>query len=164
MTLLPTPMSTTPDLQLARIRGCILGGALGDAIGLFTEFFSSKISFKRYPPHPPSTLPHLVFTASSSDPLGTHTMFPDAHRTLFGSGSWTDDTDHSLLILLSFLRSFATSNPGTLDQWDFATRLRNWVDSGLRALDRLPLDVGMTISGVVRSASYLDDPVGAAKE
>lgn len=151
-------MSTSPELQLGRIRGCILGGALGDAIGLFTEFLTPERCSEIYHIYPPAVLP-----LAPSPPPETHKIFQDRHRAQFKCGGWTDDTDQSLLILLSFLRSFAISIPGTLDQRDFAVRLKNWTISGLRALDHLPVDVGMTVAGAVRAAGYLDDPVGTAR-
>lgn len=60
-----------------------------------------------------------------------------------GQASWTDDTDHAILILLSYLR-----NDGVLITDDFAARLRSWCEQGLRCLDRLPLGLGRTVGSV----------------
>lgn len=57
--------------------------------------------------------------------------------------SWTDDTDHAILILLSYLR-----NDGVFTTNDFAARLRSWCEQGLRCLDRLPLGLGRTVGSV----------------
>ncbi|CUA68316.1 hypothetical protein RSOLAG22IIIB_07844 [Rhizoctonia solani] len=77
---------------------------------------------------------------------------------MFEPSGWTDDTDHSILILLSFL-----ANSGTrLDPRDFALRLKFWVANGLRCLDRLPLGLGRTVGNVVRDSDFEKDPVGTA--
>ena len=60
-----------------------------------------------------------------------------------GQACWTDDTDHAILILLSYLR-----NDGVFITDDFAARLRSWCEQGLRCLDRLPLGLGRTVGSV----------------
>ncbi|KAM0343410.1 hypothetical protein ACHAPU_008591 [Fusarium lateritium] len=133
-----------------RIIGTIFGSALGDAIGLYTEFLSAELSAKAYPDR--------VFTL-----LPTEKATPfrrDHHRNFHRTGEWTDDTDHAVLILLSFLHS----NGEKLEPQDFASRLSIWVRMGLRALDTLPLGLGRTVGGIVRSKSYLDDPEGTARK
>jgi ADP-ribosylglycohydrolase len=57
--------------------------------------------------------------------------------------SWTDDTDHALLIVLSYLH-----HDGKLLPDDLAARLRTWAEQGLRCLDRLPLGLGRTVGRV----------------
>lgn len=42
--------------------------------------------------------------------------------------AWTDDTDHTLLMILSYLRT------GSLSQDDFAGRLHTWLVSQLRMM------------------------------
>lgn len=61
----------------------------------------------------------------------------------FDQASWTDDTDHALLVVLSYLR-----NEGEVLPEDFAGRLRSWCEQGLRCLDRLPLGLGRTVKSV----------------
>ncbi|WEW59728.1 hypothetical protein PRK78_005208 [Emydomyces testavorans] len=97
-----------------KIRGTIIGSALGDCIGLYTDKFEP--------------------------------------------GSWTDDTDHALLILLSYLHH----DGEVLSPNDLAERLRIWVDQGLRALDRPPLGLGKTVGSVVLDKEYLADPPATA--
>ncbi|KAF5677012.1 hypothetical protein FHETE_1914 [Fusarium heterosporum] len=133
-----------------RIIGTIFGSALGDAIGLYTEFLSAELSAKAYPDHVFNLLP-----AEKATPFRR-----DHHRNFHLPGEWTDDTDHAVLILLSFLHS----NGKKLDPQDFASRLSVWVRMGLRALDTLPLGLGRTVGGIVRSKSYLDDPEGTARK
>lgn len=140
-------------VTLSKIRGCIVGGALGDAIGLFTEFLSSEQSLAQYGPNP-------RFSLTNPPPPGFKTIFLDRHRAMFDESSWTDDTDQSLLILMSFLNSGGQN----IDSNDFARRLKHWVQSGFRPLDRLPLGLGRTVGSVVRSSGFLDDPKKLASE
>ncbi|KAL2810548.1 ADP-ribosylglycohydrolase-domain-containing protein [Aspergillus granulosus] len=129
---------------LNRLRGTIVGGALGDAIGLYTEFLSKDLAREAYPEG----------TFQLVEPV---TKFhADNHRFLTG---WTDDTDHALLIVLSYLH-----NNGQLDPVDFARRLQFWVEQGLRCLDRLPLGLGQTVGKVVCDKNFLIDPTATAYE
>jgi ADP-ribosylglycohydrolase len=52
--------------QHDRLRGCIVGGALGDAIGLFTEFFTAERSVEIYGQEPRFTLINDATTSGSS--------------------------------------------------------------------------------------------------
>ncbi|RGP61468.1 hypothetical protein FSPOR_9996 [Fusarium sporotrichioides] len=132
-----------------RIIGTIFGSALGDAIGLYTEFLSAEISSKAYP--------NRTFTLL---PVEKATPFRrDHHRNFHNRGEWTDDTDHAVLILLSYLHGDGKK----LDPQDFASRLSVWVRMGLRALDTLPLGLGRTVGGIVRNKSYLDNPEATAR-
>ncbi|KAJ7701236.1 ADP-ribosylglycohydrolase-domain-containing protein [Mycena rosella] len=74
----------------------------------------------------------------------------DTHR------SWTDDTDHTILMVLSYLRL------RELSPNDFAIRLHSWCTQGLRVLDRLPMGLGKTVGSVVFSPEYKSDPAGTA--
>jgi ADP-ribosylglycohydrolase len=73
-----------------RIIGTIFGSALGDAIGLYTEFLSAELSAKAYPDRTFTLLP-----AEKATPFRR-----DHHRNFHRPGEWTDDTDHAVLILL----------------------------------------------------------------
>jgi ADP-ribosylglycohydrolase len=135
--------------------GATLGGALGDAIGLFTEFLPRSRSIELYGPAPAFSLQNPLPEPRSPTLVG---ISPDHHRSTFAPSGWTDDTDQSILILLSFL-----ANGGTrLDARDFALRLKFWVANGLRCLDRLPLGLGRTVGHVVRDGGFESDPIGTA--
>ncbi|KAG8784702.1 hypothetical protein FRC12_018372 [Ceratobasidium sp. 428] len=135
----------------SRMLGAVLGGALGDAIGLFMEFLSRSHSIELYGSNP-------SFSLQIPPPPGQTGMKQDRHRSMFAPSGWTDDTDQSLLILLSFLASGGT----TIDAMDFAKRLKFWVNNGLRCLDRLPLGLGRTVGNVVRDEGFEGNPVGTA--
>ncbi|KAH6692474.1 ADP-ribosylglycohydrolase-domain-containing protein [Plectosphaerella plurivora] len=133
-----------------RIIGTLFGSALGDAVGLYTEFLSGDQSEQAYPTR--------RFTLSPSKDA---TPFKrDWHRAPHHVGDWTDDTDHALLILLSFLHS----NGQKLDPNDLAVRLKTWVDMGLRALDTVPLGLGATVGRIVQKSTYLDNPEAVARD
>lgn len=132
-----------------RIIGCLFGSALGDAIGLYTEFLSGHMSSIAYPSRKFVLHPELDATLFRRD----------AHRNPHRPGEWTDDTDHAMLILLSCLHKDCKE----LDAQDFASRLLIWVQFGLRALDTLPLGLGRTVGSIVRTKTYLEDPEGTAR-
>ncbi|KAK4169830.1 ADP-ribosylglycohydrolase-domain-containing protein [Cladorrhinum sp. PSN259] len=129
-----------------RIIGSLVASALGDAIGLYTEFFTAARARSAYPA--------AKFTLHPTPTA----FYPDRHRCVHDSGEWTDDTDHSLLLLLSFLHS------GSLPtQKDLAQRLRVWVSNGLLALDSPPLGLGALVGAVVRTSDFEENPEGAAR-
>ncbi|EFR01733.1 ADP-ribosylglycohydrolase [Nannizzia gypsea CBS 118893] len=142
-------VSTHPFVKAAvqeKIRGAIFGSALGDCIGLYTEFLSKKIAKDAYP----QGRFQLVDPATK--------FRNDGHRSKFSCPSdfksWTDDTDHALLILLSYLHHNGQV-PSTID---LAERLKIWVVQGLRALDRPPCGLGKTVGSIVLDKEYLNNP------
>ncbi|KAF2996855.1 hypothetical protein E8E13_004092 [Curvularia kusanoi] len=144
----PFIAATTTD----KIFGCIIGSALGDAVGLYTEFLSKIQSKRAYPDR----------TFSLVEPVTR--IFPDTHRLQFPPCSWTDDTDQALLILLAYLH-LKTNHQSTIDlAQEFATRLKIWVARGLPALSRPAFDIGMLVNAVASNPRYLDDPVRCATE
>lgn len=143
----PFVQATTID----KIYGCTIGSALGDTIGLYTEFLSKERCAKAYPTRSftllePRTEPH-----------------PDAHRLQFEPCGWTDDTDQALLILLSYLH-YQTSKADTDLAQEFAARLKIWVERGLPALNRPAFDVGILVGAVASHSKYLSNPFTCATE
>ena len=65
-----------------RFRGCIYGQAIGDALGLGTEFMTDEDIAWKYP----DGLQHY------------NQIFQDRHRKRWKIGDWTDDTDMLLCI------------------------------------------------------------------
>ncbi|KAL6891788.1 ADP-ribosylglycohydrolase-like protein [Trichoderma longibrachiatum] len=133
-----------------RIVGCLFGSALGDAIGLYTEFLSGETARLSYLSHK-----FILSPPSEATPFRR-----DAHRDPNVPGEWTDDTDHAMCILLSYLHT----DGKWMSPHDFAYRLHIWVRMGLRALDTLPLGLGRTVGAIVRSKAYLEDPEGTARK
>ena len=133
-----------------RIVGTIIGSALGDAIGLYTEFLSREKSLSVYPSG--------KFTLS---PASEATAFHrDFHRMKHIPGEWTDDTDHAILILLGYLHNDGKE----LNTHDLAERLVQWCQFGIIPLNTLPLGLGATVGSIVRSGVYLDGPEAKARE
>jgi len=81
----------------------------------------------------------------------------DAHRENFKPASWTDDTDHALLVLLSYLH-----HDGVLVPIDVAKRLQVWCNEGLLCLGTPAADIGITIRNVVLDEKYLENPYQVA--
>jgi len=156
-----------------RALGAIIGSALGDAIGLYTEFLSAAQAAEAYPLR--------IFTLEGPNPTGFKL---DSHRSPKEPGQWTDDTDHALLLLLAFLHTARTPPPTasadeeataantTTDttcnplptQRDLAARLRVWVQQGLRVLDTMPLGLGRLVGTVVATKDFLQEPARVARE
>ena len=65
-----------------RFRGCLYGQAIGDALGLGTEFMTDEDIAWKYP----HGLQHYK------------QIFQDRHRKRWEIGDWTDDTDMMLCI------------------------------------------------------------------
>jgi predicted nucleotidyltransferase len=93
----PKPMPPAAPAKLAftsqataifadRIAGCIFGAAIGDAIGVATEFMDRDEANFHYRP-----------------PLQYGDIVQDRHRIKFRRGHWTDDTYQGLVIMLSML-------------------------------------------------------------
>ncbi|KAF1808686.1 ADP-ribosylglycohydrolase [Eremomyces bilateralis CBS 781.70] len=121
-----------------KCNGTIIGSALGDVVGLYTEFLPATECDRSYPDGRFSLHPPTPFRE-------------DSHRDKFELGSWTDDTDQALLILLAFLD--CKGDP-TFVPFEFAQRLKIWVRQGLRALDRLPLGIGQTVGRVALDPEF----------
>ncbi|THU95895.1 ADP-ribosylglycohydrolase [Dendrothele bispora CBS 962.96] len=143
--------STNLDLPdntaiMDRVRGALIGSALGDTMGLYTEFLTPQMAKKYYPTQEFSLVEPVT------------KLYQDYHRARFEPRAWTDDTDHTLLIILSYLRE------GRLNPDDFAKRLRIWCEQGLLVLNRLPMGLGNTVGSVVLDPSYLSHPTQTAYE
>lgn len=119
-----------------RIQGIIYGQAVGDALGLGTEFLSKDQVLEYY----------------GSDGLRHYDqIIRDRHRRRWAIGDWTDDTDQMLCILDSLLES------NKLDILDIASRLYKWATGG-------GMGIGRTVKSVLRSPNFLRDPHSAAKK
>jgi len=131
------------DPVIDGILGCLYGQALGDAVGLATEFLEKTAIQKLYADQP---IPFPKFTRFG-------------HSQRWEEGDWTDDTDQMILILDGIVE-----NEGQVDRLDFAKRLRSWVKSGFPELgDKGGMGLGMTVKNVVSQPNFLEDPHKAAE-
>ncbi len=123
------------ETRIDRIRGAIFGQAIGDALGLGTEFLSKKKVQFIYP----SGLSHYS------------QIIQDNHRERWKQGQWTDDTDQMLCIMDSIL------SIGQIDILDIAQRIFNWAKNG-------GMGLGQTVWHVLNQENFLQDPQGAARK
>jgi len=122
------------DAVADRIRGTLYGQAIGDALGLGTEFLS-KSDVAAYYPNGLSDYEQIV---------------GDEFRSRWYRGDWTDDTDQMLCILDSLLE-----HRGVVPA-DIAERFFTWAcDDGL--------GMGFTFEAVVYAPEFLSDPHAAAR-
>ena len=95
-----------------RIRGCLFGQLIGDAMGLGTEFMDKNEALANY----------------GIEELRPEHFFANAHLSRWVSGDYTDDSDQMLLIMDSLL------DKGRPDYKDFANRLFYWIHRGYNCL------------------------------
>ena len=113
--------------------GSFYGGAIGDALGLGSEFMSAAEARRRYP-------------------NGLHyysEIIRDAHRSQWDRGDWTNDTEVLIMMMESIIEC------GGIDVKHFAWALRKWFETN-------PVDVVPQVRWVVSEPDYLDDPIGVA--
>ncbi|CAN7989114.1 unnamed protein product [Ixodes hexagonus] len=113
--LLP-PIGATkldPSVLTDRITGLLYGAAIGDALGVATEFMSVDECAFYY----------------DRDSLEYACIRRDEHRVRWKQGDWTCNADQMFLVLDSLLRW-----AGVVDELDFAKRLLSWKRSGFPEL------------------------------
>jgi ADP-ribosylglycohydrolase len=118
----------------SRIRGLVFGQAIGDALGLATEFMSRDGVRRHYPNG----------VRKYAD------MVQDEHRRRWQPGDWTDDTEQFLCILDSLLEHRAVRPT------DIARRIKLWADRDGRG-------IGTTTLRVLEVPGYLEQPARAAE-
>lgn len=114
--------------------GALYGYAIGDALGLGTEFMVEREIDIRYPG-------------------GLHTygqIIRDAHRSQWKPGEWTNDTEVVLMSVESII-----ANKG-LVYTDIARRMKEWY------LSR-PIDVTHNLHMILREDDYVSDPLGSSR-
>jgi ADP-ribosylglycohydrolase len=129
-------MPTTPNnTSLHTSSPSILFGlAVGDALGLATEFMSKDEVQTHYP-----------------DGISDYSqIIRDKHRSRWSPGSWTDDTDQALCIIN------AVRNHRQLTAVTFAQELRKWFDKN-------PMGIGQTVYKVITAPQFTEKPHSAAK-
>eukprot|EP00931_Biecheleriopsis_adriatica_P079002 TRINITY_DN52419_c0_g1_i1.p1 TRINITY_DN52419_c0_g1~~TRINITY_DN52419_c0_g1_i1.p1 ORF type:complete len:709 (-),score=158.35 TRINITY_DN52419_c0_g1_i1:24-1847(-) len=126
-----------------RLRGLIWGAALGDAVGLATEFMNKEEAAQAYP---------------DRSKLSPASRVEDRHRSRWMQGDWTDDTDQLILLLDAVIEG-----NGIMDQKVFARSLKHWKQHGFPELgDSSGLGIGQTVNGVLEHQVYDVAPEVAA--
>ena len=117
-----------------RFLGTIFGQAVGDALGLSTEFMS-KQEVDRFYPNGIEDYSQIV---------------QDDHRRRWQRGDWTDDTDMMLCILDSFVAC------QKVDILDLARRFKEWMMNG-------GMGIGRHTYNVMALGDYTSNPQKAAE-
>ena len=120
--------------QLDIIKGVFYGQAIGDALGLGTEFLD-KNQIAEYYPNGLSEYAQIV---------------QDKHRSRWKIGDWTDDTDQFLCICDSII------NSGEVNELAFAEELYKWFNG-------IPMGIGHTVYKVVSVPQFTLYPHKAAE-
>ncbi|MDE6271396.1 MAG: ADP-ribosylglycohydrolase family protein [Muribaculaceae bacterium] len=122
-------------MQTNRLKGCLYGYAIGDALGLGTEFMSRPEVAVRYP-----------------DGLTTYDrIIQDAHRSQWNRGEYTNDT------FLFLLMAESITDRGRCDHLDFCVRLKKWFD------ETAPMDITTNLRWVLSAPGYEEHPHQTAR-
>ncbi|HSH05843.1 MAG TPA: ADP-ribosylglycohydrolase family protein [Anaerolineae bacterium] len=121
------------DAVLERIKGVLYGQAVGDALGLGTEFMSKEEVGRYY---------QFGLTRYGQ-------ILQDGHRRRWAKGAWTDDTEQLLCVVDSLLAC------GEVDVVDIAGRLHRWALTGK--------GIGQTVGAVLAHPKFLTEPHEAAR-
>ncbi len=123
-------------MQTNKLKGCLYGYAIGDALGLGTEFMSREEVAVRYP-----------------DGLTTYNqIIRDAHRSQWKRGQYTNDTFFVLLLAESI------AERGRCDHLDFAERIKKWFD------ETSPMDISTNLRWVLSTPDFLEYPHQTARK
>ena len=117
-----------------RFLGTIFGQAVGDALGLSTEFMS-KQEVDRFYPNGIEDYSQIV---------------QDDHRRRWQRGDWTDDTDMMLCILDSFVACLED------DTFNITRRFKEWMMNG-------GMGIGRHTYNVMALGDYTSNPQKAAE-
>uniref|UniRef100_A0A6B2L7N5 ADP-ribosylglycohydrolase n=1 Tax=Arcella intermedia TaxID=1963864 RepID=A0A6B2L7N5_9EUKA len=146
-TILTSPLlsKTTlpPEVLIDKIYGALIGHAMGDAIGLSTEFLNSKQASFHY----------------GAGPISYDNFLKDPHRKRWRERDFTDDTDQMILIMENLIQ-----NHGEVNTTDLAASLVRWSMEGFRELgDAGGMGIGATVRDVLKHPNYLSQPLQTAR-
>ena len=117
-----------------RIAGCLWGQAIGDALGLGTEFMSRAEVLHNYP----------------DGLLEYSQIVQDFHRERWNQGDWTDDTDMMLCIARAIIADKAIKSKTV------AHNFKEWFRG-------IPMGIGQLTYTVLGLYDYESDPEKAAE-
>lgn len=119
-----------------KIKGCFYGYAIGDALGIGTEFMTRREVRMRYP-----------------DGLRDYSqIIRDAHRSVWKRGQVSHDTEVVLMMARSFVEC------GCPDYIDYASRLKCWFDT------TSPSDLTANLRWVLRNSDFAKSPLEVSQE
>ena len=117
-----------------KLKGAFFGQAIGDALGLGTEFMTKAEVSKHYP-----------------DGLNDYAQIvQDYHRSRWEKGSWTDDTDMMLCIAESIVKNKGVDLP------DMAQNFKQWFLQN-------PMGIGRHTYKVLCLGDYVEKPQQVAE-
>ena len=112
-----------------KFRGCLYGQAIGDALGLGTEFMTDEDIAWKYP----HGLQHYK------------QIYQDRHRKRWKIGDWTDDTDMMLCI------ADAVIEDKGVNFYDIARHFKGWANG-------TPMGIGENTYKVLMIGDYVEHP------
>ena len=123
-----------------KISGLLYGQAIGDALGLSTEFLLKKdVS--------------LIY----KDNITYDNIYQDEHRKIWKKGEWTDDTDMCLILFKHLLNS----NNFEVNEKLLAKEFKNWYLNGLQIdknINKRACGIGRNIGRVLNDKEFLNNP------
>lgn len=121
--------------QRDKVTGTLFGQAIGDALGLGSEFMSKEEVTRYYP-----------------DGLSSYSqIIQDDHRCRWKQGMWTDDTDMMLCIADALI-----SSNGEVKLLKIAENFKAWFEGN-------PLGIGQHTNNVLCFEDYVKEPIKAAE-
>lgn len=117
-----------------KIKGCLVGYAIGDALGKGTEFMTAREASARYP----GGLRHY------------EKIIRDAHRSQWDRNDITLDTE----IILRLIDCF--TNAGEASPTEFAKALIEWQES-------MPYELDSHFLLIIRQPDFATDPIGVSR-
>ena len=118
-----------------RLKGTIYGQAIGDALGLGTEFMTNEDMAWKYP--------HGIKHYSD--------IFQDRHRKRWKIGDWTDDTDMMLCIANAVIKEKG------VNLTSIAQNFKNWANGE-------PMGIGENTYKVLMIGDYVEHPLEVSKK
>lgn len=116
-----------------KMLGCLYGQAIGDALGLGSEFMNKAEVIKNYP-----------------DGLSRYDqILQDGHRRRWRKGAWTDDTDMMLCIMAGY-------ENGRFNAHGIAQNFKDWFNGE-------PMGIGGHTYKVLCMTDYADQPEMSSK-
>ncbi|CEP08601.1 hypothetical protein [Parasitella parasitica] len=132
-----------------KVKGLIFGAILGDSLGLATEGLSRPEIRAIYGDGP-------ICFGMDEDGIAFHR---DQFRSKFEENDFGDDAEQVLLVMESLL-----ANGGQFLQKDFALRLYDYKEHGIKDLHKLPVGMNATNEAVLANPEYKNNPQKAAIE